>query len=113
MVYDATHLRSTGEVALKQLFISRSSKIKNWVQRVVEAEMKDPLGVERDFFSYDRVLHDCNEALTGLGLHTKVPAMEKSKRGRDFSSFRDDFFEGIKKNLKVTVTALVVWTQIR
>jgi hypothetical protein len=113
MVCDATHRTRTGHSPLKQLFISRSSKIKNLVKKLVEDVMEDPPNVERAFSSYERIIRDCNAALTNFGLPTSVPAMEQSKLQQDFSGFKEGFFKGVKKGMKVRLSALVVWTQIR
>lgn len=113
MVCDATHRTRTGHSPLKQLFISRSSKIKNLVKKLVEDVMEDPPNVERAFSSYERIIRDCNAALTNFGLPTSVPAMEQSKLQQDFSGFKEGFFKAVKKGKKVKLSALVVWTQIR
>jgi len=113
MVYDATHRTRTGHSPLKQLFISRSSKIKNLVKKLVEDVMENPPNVERAFSSYERIMRDCNAALNSFRLPTSVPAIEQSKPQQDFSGFKEGFFKAVKKDMKVKLSALVVWTQIR
>ena len=120
MVYDGTFHK--GDTKLKQLFISRSHRIKNLVQKLVDGEMPGVVmddtskmsTIATDFLTYERIIRDCNENLTRIGQPTSVSSMENAKQERDFSGFKD-FFISIKKEmrLKQKLSALVVWTQIR
>ena len=114
MVYDVD-FHDEGKEPLKQLFVSRSPKIKNLVQRFVLDGCK---GSEAKFDSvfetYDRMIRECNETLMiKLGQPTTVPKMEFAALERKFDGFEEQFFPSVKKELKVDLSPLVVWTQIR
>ena len=112
MVFDSDIHRSLDHAPrLKQLFISRSRRIKDLVQKLVEEATVDAEHLDRSFVSFERMIRDCNSALTKLG-RPAVSAMEESKLQQNFAEFKD-FFISIKKELKTKLTALVVWTQIR
>lgn len=97
---------------MKQLFISRSRRIKDLVQQLVEDVTVDTKNLERSFVSFERIMRDCNSALTKLGLPTNAKAIEESKLHQDFSGF-EQFFVSIEKEVKTSLTPLVLWTQIR
>ena len=117
MAFDADyHTSSNQSVQLKQLFISRSRRIKDLVQRLVEevTVVGNESHLDRSFLSYERVIHKCNAALTEFGFPSKVHAMDESKFHCDFSEFKEFFLSIKKKDTKTkTLAALVVWTQIR
>lgn len=113
MVYDVD-FHDEGKEPLKQLFVSRSPKIKNLVQRFVLDGCK---GSEAKFDSmfetYDRMIRECNETLIKLGQPTTVPKMDFAALERKFDGFEEQFFPSVKKELRVNLSPLVVWTQIR
>ena len=98
---------------LKQLFISRSHRIKDLVKGLLEDAVNDESRSDRLFLSYVRMLRDVNAALTKLGFPVRLSALKESDLQRGFLEFKADFFLPIKKDLKTKLTALVIWTQIR
>lgn len=113
MVYDVDYHEERKE-PLKQLFVSRSSKIKNLVQGFVLDGCKgSEAKFESVFKTYDRMVRECNETLVKLGQSTTVAKMEFAALERKFDDFEEQFFPSAKKELKVNLSALVVWTQIR
>ena len=114
MVFDADACCQSSSILntpLKQLFMSRSHRIKDLVQRLVEeVQTVDSRFVERSFVSYERIMRDCNWALTNLGFPTPISATENFNRHCDFSVFKK-IYSSIKKGTKLS--PIVVWTQIR
>lgn len=113
MVYDV-EFHDEGKEPLKQLFVSRSIRIKNLVQGFVLDGCKgSETKCKSVFEAYDRMIRECKESLGKLGQPTTVTNMQYGALERKFDGFEAEFFPNVKKELKVNLSALVLWTQIR
>jgi len=113
MVFDVDFHDESKE-PLKQLFVSRSLRIKNLVQRIVLDGCKGSESKFKSVFrTYDRMIRECNESLIKLGQPTTVTKMEFAALERKFDDFEEQFFLNVKKEMKANLSALVLWTQIR
>lgn len=111
MVCDADFHRDPTE--LRQLFVSRSNRIKDLVERLVQEESTvDQSNVDRSFLSYERVIRNCNAAFNRIGIQSALPATGSLQQPRDFADC-EDFFRDVKKEVKTTLSDLVIWAQIR